>query len=443
MNVVIGLPRPGGKMVWISINSEPLIRPGDDKPYSVVASFTDITEMRRTFRALEEARRTAETATRAKSDFLAMMSHEIRTPMNGVLGMCQLLMTTGLNAEQRSFANSISESAHALLAVINDILDISKIEAGRLELESAPFDLRKTLEGVINLLLPLAQRKGLRLNFSYPPATPGWFVGDGARLRQIAMNLIGNAVKFTESGEVTLRVQWDGAVEITISDTGIGISPEELPRLFSKFVQAGPISRGRSGTGLGLAICKQLAELMEGSVQVRSVPGEGSTFTVRLPLRVAGATATKLAGPASVGSVKGSSILLVDDNSVNQRVGVALLMKLGCTVATASDGEQAVSLAAQQRFDAILMDCKMPRMDGYEATQNIRTQESPDRRTPIIALTASAMEEDRHRCIAAGMDDYLSKPIELDLLSKALSRWVQFTASVPAPARETLAGSVP
>ncbi len=444
LNVVMGLPRPAGEMVWVSINSEPLMRPGEEKPYSVVVSFTDITEMRRTFRALEESRRAAESATHAKSDFLAMMSHEIRTPMNGVLGMCQLLMTTGLKAEQRSFANSISESAHALLAVINDILDISKIEAGRLELENAPFDLRKTLEGVINLLLPLAQRKGLRLNFGYSPGTPGWFVGDGARLRQIAMNLVGNAVKFTESGEVTLRVQWDKAVEITISDTGIGISPEDLPRLFSKFVQAGPVSRGRSGTGLGLAICKQLAELMGGSVQVRSVPGEGSTFTVRLPLPVADAQPLKPAGMASLGSVKGSSILLVDDNSVNQRVGVALLMKLGCTVATASDGEQAVSLAAQQRFDAILMDCKMPRMDGYEATQNIRTQESPDRRTPIIALTASAMEEDRHRCIAAGMDDYLSKPFQLDLLSKALSRWIQPTvSSVPVPARETPAGSAP
>ena len=298
LNVVMGIPRSDGEMAWISINSEPLIRPGDEKPYSVVASFTDITEMRKTFRALEEARQAAESATRAKSDFLAMMSHEIRTPMNGVLGMCQLLMTTGLEAEQRSFANSISESAHALLAVINDILDISKIEVGRLELENAPFDLRRTLEGVINLLLPMAQRKGLELNFIYPGIMPGWFIGDGARLRQIAMNLVGNALKFTESGEVNLRVQWDGAVEITISDTGIGISPEDLPRLFSKFVQAGPVSRGRSGTGLGLAICKQLAELMGGSVQVRSAPGEGSTFTVRLPLPMIGAKPLKLAEPA-------------------------------------------------------------------------------------------------------------------------------------------------
>ncbi|MBS1873692.1 MAG: PAS domain S-box protein [Acidobacteria bacterium] len=427
LGLVMGLPGKSGETVWLSVNAEPLIHAGEARPYSVVASLTDITELRKTIRQLEDARRAAESATRAKSDFLAMMSHEIRTPMNGVLGMCELLMASGLLPDQRTFASAIAESGQALLSVINDILDISKIEAGRLELEKAPFSLRKTLEGVVNLLMPNAQRKGLSLQFAYPSSAPSWFLGDAVRVRQIVTNLLGNAIKFTDAGTVSLEVSWDGRLQLEIADTGIGISEQDLPRLFSKFSQAGPVSRSRSGTGLGLAICKQLTDRMGGSIEIRSREGAGSTFTVQIPLEMSDPSLAKPVTAYPAQTVQGASVLLVDDNTVNQRVGVAMLMKLGCVVATAADGEEAVSLAARRRFDAILMDCKMPRMDGYEATRAIRSTGEPSGRTPIIALTASAMEEDRRRCEAAGMDDYLTKPIQLELLCQALSRWVQPT----------------
>jgi two-component system sensor histidine kinase/response regulator len=399
--------------------------------------------------ATEKAHKMAEAAlvaSHAKSEFLANMSHEIRTPMNGVIGMVNFLLETDLTVEQRDFASTIKVSADALLFIINDILDFSKIEAGKMTLESVCFDLRETVKSTIELLNLQAQNKGLNLTDSIKPDTCTRLLGDPTRLRQILLNLLGNAVKFTSQGKVWLEIVplHETADEIqlqfSVHDTGIGISEETQKNLFQSFTQAdASTTRKYGGTGLGLAISRKLVELMGGTLNVTSRPGEGSTFsfTLRLPKQKADAlgdhppvAALEYSGkaPAIASSVvpEGTRVLLAEDGKINQLVAVRLLKQLGCTVDIAENGIETVDAWQKNRYRIILMDCHMPEMDGYAATRRIRELETEQNLGPtqIIALTASTMEGDRELCLAAGMSDYTSKPISKQALEAALKKAV-------------------
>ncbi|CAI8930878.1 MULTISPECIES: ATP-binding protein [unclassified Pseudomonas] len=391
-------------------------------------------EQQQAMAQLIQTREEAEKANSAKSDFLAMMSHELRTPMNGVLGMLQLLETTQMTDEQVEYAALASESTEHLLKVINDILDFSRIERAPLELEHIPFNLADLINSCAQAFAHSAQQRGLNLQLQLADGMPALNVqGDPTRIRQILVNLIGNALKFTEHGQVSIQAQWQSLdhellwFTCTVRDSGIGISPDNLEQMFNAFQQAdSSISRRYGGTGLGLPIARTLAERMGGTLRAQSVEGQGSVFTLEMPLALSRQTLPTPAPAARVpsGNGEGRNVLLVEDNPVNQTVIEAMLRSLGFTVSVATDGAQAVRSAESLIFEAILMDCRLPIIDGYEATRQIR-QLPGCSEVPIIALTANALQGDREACLAAGMNDYLAKPFKRTDLQQILQRWLQ------------------
>ena len=413
-------------------------------------------------RKIMDSRDSALESVRLKSEFLANMSHEIRTPMNAIIGMTELVTETDIDEQQRGYIDTIASSAESLLIIINDILDFSKIEAGMLNFETVDFDLRFTIESVLELMAERVRAKELNMALLFDADVPAKLCGDPTRLHQILSNLVGNAVKFTEAGKVVIKVskesEWEGRVTIRfdVEDTGIGISDNDQKMLFAPFVQAdGSVTRRYGGTGLGLAIAKQLVEMMGGTIGVTSEPGNGSTFTftagfikqanqeptaqptdahlkdvrvvrdsrsVALSAKMIGGRGTKqLITQPSSGEMKISldrSILLVEDNEVNQAVAWDQLARLGYKVDVASNGQEALDALTLRSYDVVLMDCGMPVMDGYTATAEIRKREGASEHTQIIAMTAHAMNGDREKCLAAGMDAYIAKPVK----RKALER---------------------
>ncbi|MCZ6807663.1 MAG: ATP-binding protein, partial [Deltaproteobacteria bacterium] len=408
--------------------------------FSVVAIGMHVVR-RRTLVELQELRRAAERASQAKTELLANMSHEVRTPMTGVLGLGSLLLETKLDPRQEKMAAAIRDSAEALIGVVDEILDFSKLQKGQIELERAPFDLGMLADGVVELMQPRAGAKGLRLESELTGLVRTRFIGDGGRLRQVLLNFVNNAIKFTESGSVLIKAEVmqqsvECRVRISVQDTGIGIPEEAFDKIFTRYQQQDQsASRRFGGTGLGLAISKQLVELMGGKLGIESKVDEGTTFWVEVDLEPGPEDTLRVKGPPGVGDLlirQGLKVLLAEDNPTNRMVTEALLKKLACEVDIATDGREALEKAKTTKYDIIFMDCYMPMMDGFQATRRIR-EHPTNREVPIIALTASITEEDRVRCLEAGMSDTIGKPVRSSMLERLFDRWVSLSNKPPIP----------
>ncbi|HTS26987.1 MAG TPA: response regulator [Bryobacteraceae bacterium] len=391
----------------------------------------DISERKQMEEELQRAREAAEAAAKAKSVFLANMSHEIRTPLSGVLGLSSLLDSQDIPQNVHSMVRLIRQSGEMLGRVIDDVLDFSKIDSGRLELEWAPFSLEECLEWSIGLYQKIALEKNIRMQFDYDRRIPKLLLGDSTRMKQVVANLISNAVKFTPSGSIRVKAELAGGgaepggacrIRVAVTDTGIGIPPDRLDRLFHSFTQVDPSTNRRyGGTGLGLAISKRLVEMMGGDIRVESAPGVATTFEFTVLLSVAESLAPARA--AGLPTAAGMRILVAEDNKVNQVVALHMLKNMGHQADLVDDGEAAIQQVQSHQYDLVLMDVQMPGIDGLEATQRIRTLPHPCSAIPIVALTASATTEDRETCLGTGMNDYISKPLRPDALGELLNRW--------------------
>lgn len=434
-----------GEIRHVSATGGVLRNPIDQSIERLIGTIFDITTRKELEASLAAARDAAEASAQAKANFLATMSHELRTPLNGILGMAALLQRSLIDSNQKEFCETITHSAEALLSVVNDILDWSRIESGKIQFEAIPFDCAEIVNGVCEILRPQAEPKGLEISVMAEAATIPTLIGDPSRLRQVLLNLAANAVKFTEEGFVRLKLNSKAAsagqfgLRIEITDSGIGITPQQISKLFHRFSQAdASMTRRFGGSGLGLAISKSLVEQMGGRIGVDSKVGEGSTFWLELEFPIHAAPKPEAPKETVIATDRVLSILIAEDNEVNQRLATLVLEMAGHQSEVAADGLIALEKAINQDYDLILMDCQMPGMDGYEATRQIRQQ--VNRHVPIIGLTASALINDRQNCINAGMDDYLSKPYRANQLLDMVARWANVRSGSSdscSPSRDT------
>jgi PAS domain S-box-containing protein len=426
--------RKDGTILDVDVTSDQVSVDGRD---CRIALYNDVTERNRLAREAALAHELAVEASNMKSAFLANVSHEVRTPMNGVIGMTELLLQTKLDEEQRTYAEQVEQSSEHMLSIINDILDISKIETGHLALDVADFDLAETVKEASSAAGALARAKGLRLDLRIAADVPERVRGDRRRLHQVLANLLANAIKFTATGSVAIDVSATATphlstmIHVAVTDTGIGIDPDRVQRMFEPFTQADvSTTRLYGGTGLGLAIAREIIELMGGTINAESTPGEGSRFWIDVELAppvgsdAVRAPVTDARARAALSWSTAPLVLVAEDSQINQIVASRVLERCGARVQVVGDGNEALEALASHRYDAVLMDCQMPGLDGYDATRELRRRELGARRTPVIAMTAHAMAGDRERCLEAGMDDYISKPVRHVDLEAMLRRWI-------------------